>query len=204
MDGLELGLASTAKGEAATPSSPAGRLRSFLLGLGPKRVWLFIGAVAAMCAGVWAVNLDVVQPLAAPDGISVTWWELAGAFYLAEVFVVHLQFRKQAHTLSLTEIGLVLGLFLASPANLLPPPVLGTGLALSIHRRQRPIKLAFNLAELPLCSGIALLIFHSLPHGGPSSPQAWAVVLLAAGVAHSVGVGLVSAVIAVAEAKFAA
>ena len=45
----------------------------------------------------------------------LTWYWLALAFYLAEVLVVHLQFRKQAHTLSLTEIGLTLGLLLARP-----------------------------------------------------------------------------------------
>jgi diguanylate cyclase (GGDEF)-like protein len=202
MDGLELGLVRT-EGEAAT-SSRTEAAWTFLLGLGQARVWVFIAAVGVVSAGVWAVDLTGAQPLAPAGGLPVTWWELAVAFYLAEVFVVHLQFRKQAHTLSLTEIGLVLGLLLASPANLLAAQVVGTGLALSIHRRQRPIKLAFNLAELPLCSGIALLIFHSLPHGGPSSVQTWAVVLLAAGIAHSIGVGLVSAVIAVAEAKFAA
>ena len=169
--------------------------------LGPARVWLFIAAVAALSAEVWAPILAHGGPPAA-GGISIRWWELAAAFYLAEVFVVHLQFRKQAHTLSLTEIGLVLGLFFASPANLLAAQVAGAAVALFVHRRQRPIKLAFNLAQMPLCTGIALLVFRSLPHDGPESVQTWAVVLLAVAVAHTVGVGLVSGVIGVAEAKF--
>ena len=177
--------------------------RRFLVWLGPARVWLFIAAVAALSAEVWAPILAHGGPPAA-GGISIRWWELAAAFYLAEVFVVHLQFRKQAHTLSLTEIGLVLGLFFASPANLLAAQVAGAAVALSVHRRQRPIKLAFNLAQMPLCTGIALLVFRSLPHDGPESVQTWAVVLLAVAVAHTVGVGLVSAVIGVAEAKFVA
>ena len=171
--------------------------------LGPARVWLFIAAVAALSAEVWAPILAHGGPPAA-GGISIRWWELAAAFYLAEVFVVHLQFRKQAHTMSLTEIGLVLGLFFASPANLLAAQVAGAAVALSVHRRQRPIKLAFNLAQMPLCTGIALLVFRSVPHDGPESVQTWAVVLLAVAVAHTVGVGLVSGVIGVAEAKFVA
>jgi diguanylate cyclase (GGDEF)-like protein len=179
-------------------------VRRFLLWLGPSRVWLFIAAVAALSAEVWAPILAHGGLPAVYDGVSLRWWQLAGAFYLAEVFVVHLQFRKQAHTLSLTEIGLVLGLFFASPANLLVAQVAGATVALSVHRRQRPIKLAFNLAQMPLCTGIALLVFRSLPHDGPESVQTWAIVLLAVAVAHTVGVGLVSAVIGVAEAKFVA
>jgi diguanylate cyclase (GGDEF)-like protein len=174
-----------------------------MIWLGPARVWLFIAAVVALSAEVWAPILAHGGTPAA-GGISIPWWELAAAFYLAEVFVVHLQFRKQAHTLSLTEIGLVLGLFFASPVNLLAAQVAGAAVALSVHRRQRPIKLAFNLAQMPLCTGIALLVFRLLPHDGPESAQTWAVVLFAVAVAHTAGVGLVSAVIGVAEAKFVA
>jgi diguanylate cyclase (GGDEF)-like protein len=179
-------------------------VRRFLIWLGPARVWLFIAAVAALSAEIWAPILAHGGPPAAGGGISIRWWELAAAFYLAEVFVVHMQFRKQAHTLSLTEIGLVLGLFFAAPVDLLAAQVAGAAVALSVHRRQRPVKLAFNLAQMPLCTGIALLVFRSLPHDGPESVQTWGVVLLAVTIAHTVGVGLVSAVIGVAEAKFVA
>ena len=96
-------------------------------------------------------------------------------FYLAEVFVVHLQFRKQAHTLSLSEVGLALGLFFASPANLLAAHVVGAAAALVINRRQRAIKLAFNLAELPLCTGVAVFVFQSLAPTGEAGPRVWAV-----------------------------
>ena len=186
-----------------TAESDSALYRLFLR-LGAARVWLFIGIVAIASAGVWTYDIARFGPLGKTGSLSLTWWELALAFYLAEVYVVHLQFRKQAHTLSLTEIGLVFGLFFAPPATLLAAQVVGAGLALSLHRRQRPIKFAFNLAELPLCSGIALLIFRSFHEGGPSSVWSWMVVLAAAAVAHTVGVALVSAVIAVAEAKLAA
>jgi hypothetical protein len=120
------------------------------------------------------------------------------------VFVVHLQFRKQAHTLSLTEIGLVLGLFFASPANLAgragrrlprralraPPPAANQA---AFQPRADAALHRHRAARLPLVS----------PRR-PESVQTWAVVLLAVAVAHTVGVGLVSAVIGVAEAKFVA
>jgi diguanylate cyclase (GGDEF)-like protein len=170
-------------------------------GRGVMRVWIFNAAVAAMSACVWAVNLHGPQP---PGRITIPWWGLAGAFYIAEAWVVHLHFRKQAHTLSLAEIGIVLGLFFATPGGLLAAQLVGAGTALVVHRRQKPVKLVFNLAEQTLCCGLALLIFHWLVGTNPSSLQTWAAAVLAAAVAHIAGVLLVSAVIAVAEGHLAA
>src|SRR5690348_3147806 len=123
---------------------------------GPRRVWLFIAAVAVANAAVWVVDLRSFGHAGLLSSVSLTWWELAPAFYVAEVFAVHLHFRKQAHTLSLSEVGLAFGLFFASPANLLVANVVGASVALVINRRQRAIKLAFNLAELPLCTGVGV------------------------------------------------
>ena len=184
---------------------PAARGSTFLdwvFPLGPVRAWLFIYGVAITSAVVWGYDITNFERL--PSSISLEWWQLAIAFYLAEVYVVHLQFRKQAHTLSLTEFGLVLGLFFVSPAAMFVAQFVGAGVALAVHRRQRPMKLAFNLAELPLCSGIALLVFRSFYDGDPNSMSTWALVLIAAAIAHTVGVVLVSAVIAVVEARLAA
>src|SRR5439155_21088663 len=66
------------------------------------------------------------------------------------------------------------------------------------------VKFAFNLAELPLCSGIALIIFRSLAVPGDSAPHIWVLVLFACAVAHVLGILLVSAVIAIAEERFQA
>jgi diguanylate cyclase (GGDEF)-like protein len=180
----------------------ASQFYNWVFPLGPVRAWLFIYGVAITSAVVWGYDISNFEPL--PSPISLQWWQLAIAFYLAEVYVVHLQFRKQAHTLSLTEFGLVFGLFFLSPAALFGAQFVGAAVALAVHRRQRPMKLAFNLAELPLCSGIALLVFRSFYDGDPNSMRTWALVLIAAAIAHTVGVFLVSAVIAVVEARFAA
>ena len=85
----------------------------------PRRVWVFNCVLALACAGVWAVVVSGFDAPAFGQGPVLAWYWLALAFYLAEVLVVHLQFRKQAHTLSLTEIGLTLGLMLGAPSSLL-------------------------------------------------------------------------------------
>ena len=54
--------------------------------------------------------------------VDVPWWLLALLFYLAEANVVHVHFRREAHTISLNEIALVIGLFV------LPPETPGIGM----------------------------------------------------------------------------
>ncbi|HEU5477008.1 MAG TPA: EAL domain-containing protein [Gaiellaceae bacterium] len=172
---------------------------------GPKRVWAFNVALAVTCSLLWRLDVRSFGNPTFVHGPHLQWWTLAVAFYLAEVFVVHLQFRKEAHSLSLTEIGLTFGLLLASPAALLTGQLAGTLVALILNRRRSQrqlVKLAFNIAELPLCSGVALLVFRSLAAPGDSPPHIWALVLFACAVAHVVGIMLVSAVIAIAEERF--
>ena len=175
----------------------------------PRRVWVFNGVLALVVRR----RLDgraARHPDAPAFGKTpvLTWYWLALAFYLAEVLVVHLQFRKQAHTLSLTEIGLTLGLLLSAPSALLYGQLAGTLVALVVNRRRSQLrqlaKFAFNLAELPLCSGVALLVFRSLASPADSAPHLWVLVLFACAVAHVVGILLVSAVIAIAEERLQA
>jgi diguanylate cyclase (GGDEF)-like protein len=171
---------------------------------GPWRVWAFNGVLVLACSLVWGFAVDTFGNPTFVHGPRLAWWALALAFYFAEVFVVHLQFRKQAHTLSLTEIGLTLGLLLGVPSALLIGQLAGTLVALVYNRRRSQrqlVKLVFNLAELPLCSGIALVIFRSLASPSDSAPHVWGLVLFACAVAHVLGILLVSAVIAIAEAR---
>jgi diguanylate cyclase (GGDEF)-like protein len=174
----------------------------------PRRVWVFNGVLALLCALVWGIGLHGLDVPAFGETPVLAWYWLALAFYLAEVLVVHLQFRKQAHTLSLTEIGLTLGLLLATPSSLLIGQLAGTLVALGINRRRSQLRqlarFAFNLAELPLCSGVALLVFRALASPADSAPHLWVLVLFACAVAHVVGILLVSAVIAIAEERLQA
>ena len=55
------------------------------------------------------------------------WWALALAFAATELFVVHAHVRGSAHSLSISELPLILGLLLASPQDLVIAQVLGPG-----------------------------------------------------------------------------
>jgi diguanylate cyclase (GGDEF)-like protein len=87
---------------------------------------------------------------------------LAALFALAEIFVVHLRIRADAHTFSLVELPLALGLFFAQPLALVTAQLLGAGLALALHRRQGPLKLLFNGAVFASTTIVAIAVFRWL------------------------------------------
>src|SRR6266571_973235 len=112
---------------------------------GRLRFGLLLAAIATMAVGVYTATL---AGLSAPTGdLHLPWWTLALVFLLAEARVVHLHYRTEAHSLSLSELGLVLGLFFVSPSGLLLAQLCGAGVAVVVLRRQRPLKAIFNLAQ---------------------------------------------------------
>src|SRR3954468_22156487 len=104
---------------------------------GSARIWLLVAAIATAAATLYLFGVRGGQ--APVHSTYLPWYVLAGLFYLAEAFVIHLHFRREAHTLSLNEFGLVLGLIFVSPERLILAQLLGGFAALFLHRRQRPI-----------------------------------------------------------------
>lgn len=163
-----------------------------------QRVWLLTGALAAVALAVHLLVVARLDAVAAP--IRLPWWALAAMFALAEILVVHIELRRDAHSFSLSEIPLVLGLVFSTPADLLLAQLVGSAVALAAFRRQEPAKLAFNLALFVLVTELALTLFHGL--GGAAAPtevMGWlaiAVAALASGVASAL---LIAAVIGIAD-----
>jgi diguanylate cyclase (GGDEF)-like protein len=161
-------------------------------------VWAWIAALAAAAVALYATELAGLG--AAFEHPRLEWWVLAVIFCLAESFPVHLDFRSETHSLSLSELGIVLGLFFATPTSLLAGFVIGAGVALVFVRRQRPLKVAFNLAEFTLSTGIAVVVFRAIAGlGDPHGPAGWL-----AAVAGAAAFGLVSVVLVAATITLAA
>ena len=154
-----------------TNGGSAGLLR---LSLGvSQRIALLTGAVAATAVTLF---VTVVAPLApAPTALDLPWVLWAAAFALGEVLAVHVQWRRDSHTFSVTELVLAAALFLASPATLVTAQVAGTALSLVLHRRQRGLKLAFNVAQYALGGCLTTLVFTGLAPLGLS----WVAALVA-------------------------
>jgi len=144
-----------------------------------KRLWLLGGALVAASL---AVTIGLVRTIPEPvSSVRIPWWALAVLFGAAEVFVVHLQFRRgDAHSFSLSEVPLTLGLFFVAPMALVGAHALGALAALTIHRRQSPVKVVFNVGHLTLETGLAVLVFHAVRGRASMGPAAWGAAFAAA------------------------
>jgi len=147
---------------ATTPTSGAAlRSRSSL-------VWLFTVGLSASAV----ISLTVVAPATHPFVVGRSGWlgfvVLMVLFGATERFSVHLHFSRNSHSFSLFEIPLALGLFFFPGATLLGAHALGSGVVLAAHRRQRPVKLLFNLASFVLADQLAIAVFRAVsgPPGG--------------------------------------
>ena len=133
------------------------------------RVLVALTAVTAV-----AVIVSVSRLEAFTDVARLRWWLILPMVYVAEMAVVHLRYRREAHSFSLSEIPIVLGLFFATPIELVLAVIAGNLLVLTIHRRQPLLKLAFNLAQFSLVTGIAIVVFRIIAaFGEPAGPAGW-------------------------------
>src|SRR5262249_54891513 len=89
-------------------------------------------------------------------------------------------FRREAHAISLSTAGLVVGLYALSPAALLGAVLAGAAAAELVVRRQDGAKLVSTLAERAITTSIAIAVFHAvLALGRPFGPAGWLAALLA-------------------------
>ncbi len=163
----------------------------------PRSVWavpiltagMFITAAALYWTALWGKG-----PLSVDT--QLTWWMLAVGFILAESMTVHLPVQRDSHTISMSEIPLVLGLAMAAPGAVVVGRAIAGTLVLAA-RRQPPVKLTFNLALFTLETTVALATYRTvLGTASPASPQGWLATMAAIAVAVTVSAALVDIVIA--------
>src|SRR5690349_14617353 len=106
------------------------------------RIWSLIAVVDALAFGLWT---SVIRHMhLRPHGSPIPWVVLAVVVTICESVPVHLEVRGEAHSVTLTEIPLVVGLLLGTPGGLVLSQVLGVNVARMCFRRQSGIKHAFN------------------------------------------------------------
>ena len=164
---------------------------------GPRAVWLLNVLVAS------AALLLFLGPAGRPRALEtphLSWWLLALAFFAAELCVVHLHFRRSAHSFSLADLPLVFGLLFASAPDLIIGGLVGTGLTLAFDRRLPPIKVVFNLAQFAFATTLAVVVMHTLASpGGAMGPQLWGAASLATEAGAVVTVLLIGIVVSLSE-----
>src|SRR3954447_14412011 len=132
-------------------------------------VWLLTAAIAIVAALLHVAFVSGTQPLDDPE---LPWWGIALGVVIAEVCVVHLEFRRSAHSFSLADIPIVFGLIF-STGNALVFGVLAGSAVVYAARRLPLIKLAFNLAQLWLVLCVAVMIVRAISPDGGLEPVTW-------------------------------
>lgn len=166
------------------------------------RVAALIAAMAAVAIALFMLVVARAHGVDAPRRLP--WWAFVLGFAASEVLVVHLPMRRDAHSLSMSELPLVIGLFFASPVAIVTARIVGAGAALVIHRRQRGLKLAFNIAQLGLETTVAVSVFAALvgATGETLTTQTWVVALASVLCVDVLGAITVTTVIWLSEGSF--
>lgn len=166
-----------------------------------RALWAYVLAVAAAALCAYPLLVRDYGPFETND-----YWAALLLFVAtpaAESLVVHFRFHRSAHSFSLLELPLTVGILTTSPLLVVLAYGLGSGLVLRLRRRQPPIKLVFNTATFVLTATVAEFIFSSIPHPHSTfSEMTWLAVGTSVMTASALGTALVIGVITVAERKF--
>ncbi len=176
--------------EITVPERRAARpWRAFArLGFGLWPMTAAMAAVTLAIAGLWLP----AHPLPAVP-IRLEWWLLAVFFAATESAIIHIPVQRDAHTISMSEIPLILGLVFAGPPDLLVGRVAGAAVALALYRRQSIEKICFNATLFALEVVTATTVYRAvLEDASPAAPRGLVAALVAAGAAIVVAATLVN------------
>src|SRR4051794_31678729 len=114
---------------------------------------------------------------------------------------ITLQFRRQGHTLSMTEIPLAIGLFALSPGALLLAKMAGHA-ADGVRRRLPVQKMLFNVALVAFQVPLGVLLFRTaLGHAAAHGPRGWFAAGAAVVLSNVISFVAIFAVIALTQSR---
>jgi diguanylate cyclase (GGDEF)-like protein len=159
-------------------------------------IWLYVFALTAVAAVTHVLWVADAQPFATPH---IPWWMLALGFIGAERCIVHLEFHRSAHTISLADLPFALGLVFASGNDLVIGALIGSIVVYGLLRRLPPVKIAFNAVQLWVAANVAIGIVNLIAVQEALGPMTWIAVYAATLVSGAVTVIAIVIAIAITE-----
>ena len=151
--------------------------------------------LSALLAGGSGAGVDA--PIELPLALMVV------LFFAAERFVIDIELRREVHSISLSEVPLVLGLFFMAPGALVVARLLGSGGGLLVHARRLGIKFFVNLASFFAEVTVAIVVFEAvLGTGDPIGAAGWLAAVAAVVVADAVAASTVTLAVRLSEGSF--
>ncbi len=160
-------------------------------------VWAYVVALAVLAGVAWLALTHGEQPHSTPH---LPWWAVAAGFAFAEICVVHVRFRRSAHSFSLADVPFVFGLVFATGDHFVLGALIGTGLVWGVVRRLALVKLGFNLAQLALAASVAAGVLRLIAGDASAlDPATWVGLYAATLSAGALTILLLGGAIAIAE-----
>jgi diguanylate cyclase (GGDEF)-like protein len=159
-------------------------------------VWLWVGVVATAAVATFLAFVHGRAALADPR---MAWWLVAAGFLFAEACVVHLEFRRSAHSFSLADLPFVFGLVFSPGDDFVIGALVGAGLVWAVYRRMALVKLAFNLAQLALAACVAVAVVRVFATAETLEPATWIGLYLATLTGGLLTIVCIAGAIAIAE-----
>ena len=165
---------------------------------GAGAVRVLVVAVAALAAALTALGFNNGG---ASRSVAAPWVLIAGACVATELFLVHFEHRREAHSISFGAVPIVLGLYTLAPHELIGAVVAASVVARVLVLRQAPIKCAVNITTAWLGAAAAATAFHAFA-GDASGVGTWPAAIGGAVVADVVQNVVVSAAISLYTRNF--
>jgi diguanylate cyclase (GGDEF)-like protein len=164
-------------------------------------IWV-LNVVLSLAAGLVYVIGIAPLPHKTPASIFLI-AAFVATFAASEWWRVFIHFRQEAQSFSLSEIPLVIGVFLfaGDPGPLVLVRVLGAAIGFGLLRRQDPMKLIFNLASFALETETVTILVHHISHTDATNVVTWLWVLLFMSAASLLGLALTVLAISLAEGR---
>lgn len=160
----------------------------------PVAVRLRLGALATLLVAASVFNWTLAAMPTAVRGGVPAWTLLLATFMAAEALQFHIEIRKQAFSVSLSEIPLIVGVLLLGPVVTLGARLLAV-VVVMIWRRNPVVKTVFNLCLFTFETSVFSLILVLLSAGTVDEPATWLAVVPAILVVNALSSSVVILVI---------
>jgi diguanylate cyclase (GGDEF)-like protein len=124
-----------------------------------RRVFMFSLDLAGLGLIWYLLAIDTLPPVNAP--VHLPWPVLALGCFVAESRVIDIHFRRETHSLTLSELPAVIGLYFVDPQGYVVGVLVGA-LGALLLLRQPMLKIFFNLSQYLLGAVLTLAVFRAL------------------------------------------
>lgn len=144
------------------------------------KIWLLNAVVVGAAVALMPLAQMIDLPASA---VQIPAWMMVLLVVAAESATVHFRFRRDSFTFSLSEIPVVIGLYLMEPVTFVAALTVGNIIVFGFLRRNTLIKLVFNVAQFSLQAILSIVVFRWVTQvGDPLGIYGWIGVLMAAGI----------------------